>query len=209
MSGLIDLTGRTFGRLLVVARSGSKGKQITWLCRCRCGAEITTPGYHLREGWTSSCGCLRSERLVALSTTHGLCKPHPAEYRIWKGIKQRCFNTRRREFASYGARGISMCAEWRDSFSEFLAYVGPRPSSGHSLDRIDGARGYEPGNVRWATQGVQGQNRRGVRLSTDAAKDIRRMLASGARGIDVAAHFGVSKSAISHVASGRAWRDLT
>jgi hypothetical protein len=52
-----------------------------------------------------------------------------------------------------------VCAEWKD-FAVFLAHVGPRPSAKHSLDRIDNARGYEPGNVRWATLSEQARNRR-------------------------------------------------
>ena len=69
---------------------------------------------------------------------------------------------------SFPGRGIRVCDEWRgpDGYSLFLAHIGPRPSPEHSLDRIDNARGYEPGNVRWATQQVQTSNtRRNVYVS--------------------------------------------
>jgi hypothetical protein len=52
-----------------------------------------------------------------------------------------------------------MCPEWRASFLVFLRDMGPRPSPKHSIDRIDNGKGYEPGNVRWATWSEQMSNR--------------------------------------------------
>lgn len=90
---------------------------------------------------------------------HGLSKTR--ENRIWRGIKDRCYNPSRKEYPRYGARGIKMCDEWRDSFLAFYNYVGPRPSPNHSIDRINSDGDYEPGNVRWATRLEQQNNMRG------------------------------------------------
>lgn len=87
---------------------------------------------------------------------HGLSKT--PEYRIWAGICQRCNNSKRNEFNRYGGSGITLCAEWRESFSAFYQALGPRPSPRHSVDRIDNSKGYEPRNVRWATPEQQAQN---------------------------------------------------
>lgn len=83
-----------------------------------------------------------------------------AEYRIWTNIKTRCLNHRNVRYALYGGRGITICDRWKHSFAAFLADVGRRPSSAHSLDRVDNNRGYEPGNIRWATSVEQNNNRR-------------------------------------------------
>lgn len=88
------------------------------------------------------------------------------EHRAWVSMKQRCANPKKREYPHYGGRGITVCAEWAASFTEFYRAVGPRPSQDHSLDRIDVNRGYEPGNVRWATQQQQVENTRVARNFT-------------------------------------------
>lgn len=80
------------------------------------------------------------------------------EHRIWLGIKTRCLNPRHKSFKAYGAKGILICPLWQTSFLAFYREIGPRPSLTHSVDRIDNLRGYEPGNVRWATPFQQAQN---------------------------------------------------
>jgi hypothetical protein len=77
---------------------------------------------------------------------------------------QRCHNPKGTGYAYYGARGITVCARWRDSFESFLADVGKRPSSAHSIDRINNDGNYEPGNCRWAIAKEQMNNRRPMKL---------------------------------------------
>lgn len=80
-------------------------------------------------------------------------------YRTWQGMKRRCYNPKCSEYKYYGARGITICDRWLDSFDAFFADMGPRPV-GHSIDRIDNDLGYAPENCRWATPGVQRRNQR-------------------------------------------------
>lgn len=90
-------------------------------------------------------------------SSRGACSP---EYRCWGGIKSRCLTPTHPEFKNYGAKGVSICDEWRDDFVAFFDYVGPRPSPLHSIDRYPNRNGnYEPGNVRWATKKEQTHNR--------------------------------------------------
>ena len=83
-------------------------------------------------------------------------------YRCWSAMKRRCNNPSTVSYPIYGAAGIQVCERWND-FSAFLADMGERPTEAHSLDRIDNAKGYQPGNVRWATQREQQRNRTNIR----------------------------------------------
>lgn len=81
-------------------------------------------------------------------------------YRCWQDMKQRCLNPNAQAYKDYGARGITVCDLWKDSFDNFLADMGEAPE-GMSLDRIENDRGYSPDNCRWATQKQQNRNHRG------------------------------------------------
>lgn len=87
------------------------------------------------------------------------------EYASWLAMRDQCSNSNHSEYKNYGGRGVTVCEAWDMSFSEFFRELGPKPSSRHTLDRIDGSRGYEPGNVRWATPKDQANNRRTNKIS--------------------------------------------
>jgi hypothetical protein len=79
------------------------------------------------------------------------------EHTAWKGAKARCNQKKSKRFADYGGRGILFLFE---SFEQFFAELGPRPTPEHSVDRIDNDGHYEPGNVRWSTKSEQARNQR-------------------------------------------------
>lgn len=163
-----NLTGKRFGRLVVLAYLGkTKSKSSSlWRCRCDCGKMTRSAGNKLRGNHTRSCGCLSRSRLPVFNKTHGFAgDKRPPEYNIWRAMRERCRNPKIKNYGRYGGRGIKVCKRW-DSFACFIADVGWRPSNNHSLERIDNNKGYKPGNVTWATRTEQGRNKRNNHLVT-------------------------------------------
>jgi hypothetical protein len=81
-------------------------------------------------------------------------------------MRARCNNDYATNYEWYGARGITVCDRWQNSFENFFADVGPKPTKLHTLERIDVNGHYEPSNVRWATTMEQGANMRSNRMIT-------------------------------------------
>lgn len=115
--------------------------------------------------------------------THGMSKT--SEYRIWSLMINRCENPDTPGFRKYGARGISICPEWRSSFMAFYRDMGPRPSPEYSIDRINNDGNYERGNCHWATPEVQANNTRRNRVVTYRGEEMTLTRAFRASGCEV------------------------
>ena len=162
---LIEI-GQRFGRLVVTSRMPNKDHSLFFLCKCDCGNEKGICKGSLVSGDTRSCGCLKRETSRITNLHHGMS--NSPEYRSFAHAKERCHNPRNKNYASYGGRGIKFHAAWINDFAAFYAYVGPRPSMSHSLERKNTNGHYEPGNIEWATAKKQANNtRRNVKLSVD------------------------------------------
>lgn len=155
-----DLTGQRFGKLLVISRDedyvSPNGNRITrWKCACECGSTASVNGTELSRG-TKSCGCVQRQSARDRQTKHGKCGTRL--YRIWKGIVVRCTNPNHHTYKNYGAKGITVCDEWR-TFEPFLEWsVANGYSDTLSIDRIDNSKGYCPSNCRWASTSQQANN---------------------------------------------------
>lgn len=163
MSKIRDITGQKFGRLTVLHADGRIRSEVAWVCRCECGAVVRTTKNHMSSGNTQSCGCLAKENSSARAVVHGRYKAPSGSYKVaafacWKAILKRCLDEQSEDWPRYGGVGITVCEQWM-SFENFLADMGDRPSKKHTVDRIDGTKGYEPGNCRWATRRQQSDNR--------------------------------------------------
>lgn len=133
--------------------------------QCKCSAIDRLIKEKLVSKGITQCGVCRV-RVAATKHGHNTKKVATPEYRAWRNAKNRVFNPKAVKYKQYGGRGITMDARWKDSFENFLQDIGLRPSTKHSLERIDNNGNYEPGNVRWALAVEQVRNR-SVSLKAD------------------------------------------
>ena len=149
---------------------------------------------------------LRDKKTGQLVTTHGHSKRRSPEYNAWSNMRQRCNNPQATGYSDYGGRGITVCSRW-DSFEAFLEDMGNKPSPKHSLDRINNAGEYGPGNCRWATRLEQNRNTRSSRLDMEKVLQIHEMFRLGKTCREIAAHFGISHQHADGVGRGNSWAD--
>ena len=130
--------------------------------RCACGAEFTASIYHVRDGGTKSCGCLKHKLAPEWVTKHGQSGTHSTKvYRAWKHMKTRCNNSHRPHYRYHGGRGITYDPSW-EKFENFYRDMGDPPSPKSTLERIDNNGNYTKTNCAWVPQAVQNVNKRNV-----------------------------------------------
>lgn len=167
MTKAIDIIGKKFGKLVVIKRveNTNQGRS-KWLCQCDCGNLKSIIGYDLISGKTKSCGCIRKEK----SKERGLAnikhnKTNTRLYKIWSGMKSRCYYIKNIAYKDYGGRGIKIYDEWKKDFVNFYNWaINNGYNDNLTIDRIDVNGNYEPNNCRWVTIKVQENNRRNNKI---------------------------------------------
>lgn len=153
----IDVTGQRFGKLTAIKRVGRDSERDSlWLLQCDCGNTCIKNLHTVKSGQATSCGC-----------NH---KPYDHDnerlYRVYHGMKARCYNKNNRTYKWYGALGVRICDEWLHDFDAFAkwalanGYDKTAPRGQFTLDRINPYGNYEPSNCRWVSIDEQQRNKR-------------------------------------------------
>lgn len=164
---LIDITGQKFGTYTAIERVGSKRGNAAWLCKCDCGKEKVMAQNYLkyREEHGKGCCCNWYKP-----------KHHESQTRLYKiyiGMKRRCYGEYDKRYDRYGGRGIVICDEWLGEYG-FVNFRDWSYQNGYkedlTIDRKDNDGNYEPSNCQWVT--MQEQNRNTSRNIHITYKDV-------------------------------------
>lgn len=144
------------------------------------------------------CGCTR----------HGGTKSDL--YKVWCGIKRRCYNTKEENYPRYGGCGIRMCEDWRNNFTSFRTWAEENNYiKGHHIDRIDNDKNYCPENCRFVTLEESARNKSNIVLSMEKARQIRKLYATGSyKYSEIGKLFKIDPSLVRQTVLGYIWKEL-
>lgn len=173
-----DYEGHVFGRLLVRLDLGTvynekqthKKRMVLAECLNCAGSVKSYIVASLKSGATKSCGCLQKE--IASKRLHQHGKSNTSTYSVWKGMNHRCFDSNHPAYKHYGGRGITVCERWANSFENFLADMGERPTNSE-IDRTDNQQGYSPDNCKWVSVSENRFNQRKRKDNTSGKTGVR------------------------------------
>lgn len=160
-SGIVDLTGKRYGKLTVIEFVEARNKRSFWKVKCDCGNEKIVRGDTLKV--IVSCGCVKKEQdainfNLKSKNNHGMTK-HKA-FSIWSAMMARCYNHNQKHYKDYGGRGIQVCEEWHD-VKIFCKWADENGfEKGLSIERKDVNGNYCPENCCWIPRARQARNKR-------------------------------------------------
>ena len=169
--------GEKVGNFIFVRDVISKGKEREAVFICpSCNKENIAKVGNIKAGKIKVCLiCYKKSQFGKSAPNYRHGKSETRLDNIYTGIKQRCYNKNTPQYKDYGGRGILVSEEFLLDKVAFFNYVSSLKNSGEkdlTLDRTDNDKGYERGNLRWATRSVQNNNQR-----------VRKDNLSGVRGI--------------------------
>lgn len=210
-----DLTGQKFGHLTVLKealphKQSKRTVKTKWECQCKCGkiVEIQTSNLTRSYGNTTSCGC-------SVNITHGLTNHRL--YHTWQAMNNRCNNPNDPNYKRYGAKGVYVCERWHidnpNGFQNFIDDMYPSYQEGYDLDKDKLAipnqpKVYSPSTCCWLTHVENMKYRSSKKLTPSDIKYIKQQLNNGITHRNIAEQFNVSRRMISHINTGRNWKDI-
>ena len=124
-------------------------------------------------------------------------------YNIWRGMNRRCHDINSNGYNQYGAKGVTVCAEWRNSYTKFKEWAltnGYQPYLTLDKDELCELQGispkiYSPTTCKWKTLKDNASNN--LKITTENAKQLALLLeTTDVTPKELATQYGVSPKTI-------------
>ena len=148
-----------------------------------------------------TCGCHKHDGIIKGKQT--------PIYRVWLGMKERCYNKKATAFKHWGARGVKICDEW---VNDFVAFKSWALSNGYDetlqIDRVDNDGNYNPDNCRFVTSAINCRNRSTTKLTLTKANEIRYIYKTEKTTHQkISDQYDISRQNVTDVISNKIWRN--
>ena len=172
-----------------------KGRNRTYLnCICFCGNTVSV----IKNGNTQSCGCIKRKFKDQFKSKKMRSS--------WAAMKARCYEPKADSYPNYGAKGITVCGRWLESFRNFYDDMKDTWAEGLTLDRFPNkVSNYEPSNCRWATDDQQAQNKTTNKLTEQIVISIR---GSNKSNKELGVLYGVNQNTIGKIKNRKQWKNI-
>ena len=128
-------------------------------------------------------------------------------HRIWKGMKERCTNSKHKQFKDYGGRGITICPEWTNDYTVFRDWaLNNGYKENLTIDRIENDGNYEPNNCQWITRTENNRSRKWNKINMQIANEIRELYKTKKYTMrDLAKKYSISTTTIYFIINNKIW----
>lgn len=152
----IDLQGKEIKNILFIGYIAKGFWKVKYTCGCF-GKLTKTLAEKAKTGKCFSC---YNRYAKVLTEKHGYSRRKGSEptYNSWLNMRRRCYDEKNNRYKYYGAKGVTVCERWKNSFENFLEDMGKAPD-GCSIERINLEEGYNKNNCKWATVKEQANNK--------------------------------------------------
>lgn len=198
-----NIIGQKLNKLTVIKFAYTKSGKAFWNCLCECGNEKIMNLNGIKK--SKSCGCYQREWCIKNKTIHGL-RTHKL-YGVWNSMKNRCYNVTQDSYKYYGAKGITVCDEWRNNFMAFYIWATEHGwKQGMNVCRNGDVGNYSPDNCHIATSRKNQQSRKSNVVNMWKARVARRLFNDhNWSQKNIASLFGINRDTIHLVVRNKTW----